>query len=110
VDGPVVELLKRTGGNTVDEILVRVPERPQSISSSLRELSEGGYIKVKGPKTINDFEELVKRVKSSNGYEYYSAEKQKSCVLEEIMNHAKDFTRTRVHLSTSGFRLALQLG
>ena len=108
MDGPVVELLKRTGGSTVDEILAVVPVRPLSISSNLRKLSNNGYIKVTGPKTISDFDALIKRIKSLNGYETYSTDKQRSCVLKEILEHETGFTKTTVRLSLSGFKLALK--
>ncbi len=85
MDGPVIALLKRTGGNSVDEIVARVPEGPDLISARLAELEQQGYITVDGPKTVGDFNHLVERVRRADGYAGYTSDQQRVCVLKEIL-------------------------
>jgi hypothetical protein len=107
MDGPVIALLKRTGGNSVDEIVARVPEGPHIISAKLEELDQNGYLTVMGPKSVHDFRHLVDRVRATNGYAGYTSDQQRVCVLKEILERDKDFTRTTVRLSYAGMRQAL---
>jgi hypothetical protein len=108
MDGSVIALLRRTGGNSVDEIVARVPEGPHVISARLAELEARGYITVEGPKTVGEFSHLVDRVRVANGYAGYTSDQQRVCVLKEILERDSAFTRTTVRLSNSGLRLALR--
>lgn len=103
----LMDFLAESGGGSVDAIVARVASRPHHIARSLVTLKERGFVKVEGPCTIDDFNDLVADVCRGNGYDTYSKDEQRRSVLREIFEHRKGLVDTIVQLSTPGYRYVL---
>jgi hypothetical protein len=103
----VMQFLVASGGGSLDEILVRVSARPETVVQSLIQLADKGYVRVTGPKDINDFNDLVLKVRGRNGYELYSKFDQKKKVVEEIVRQEPEFMKTIVSPTARGLTFGL---
>jgi hypothetical protein len=103
----VMQFLVANGGGTIDEIVARVSSRPQNIAHSLATLSTQGFLRVTGPKKVEDFSKLVEQVRAKNGYDGEDKLAQRGQVLEEIVQRQPEFLRTVVSPTTRGITFGL---
>jgi hypothetical protein len=99
----VMKFLIASGGGSLDEILVRVPQRPDKVAESLAELAAKGYVRVSGPKGIEDFSALVAEIRLQNGYDAEGKLAQRQKVVEAIVKRHPDFMKTVVSPTPRGF-------
>ncbi len=102
-----MEFLVASGGGSLDELIVRVPNDPKEIAESLTQLADKHYIKAAGPKSIRDFHALVAQVAENNGNKNDNL-KRRGRVLEEIIQHQRDFMATIVRPTTLGLTFGLR--
>ncbi len=104
----IMQFLVVNGGGTIDEIVARVSARPQNVAESFKQLAARGFVRVEGPKGVEDFCKLVAQVRATNGYDREDKTAQRSHVLKEILSRNQDFMRTVVSPTARGLAFGLR--
>jgi hypothetical protein len=98
----VLDFLVVSGGSSFDELVARVPSRPQNLVEELHELTRIGMVETTGARTVEDLERLVERVRAVNGYDHDSKLEQRSQVIDKMFDEGHEFGQTTVRLTRKG--------
>lgn len=104
----VTEFLLASGGSYLDEVIARVSSYPNTLINDLKDLDEKGYLKVDGPRSINELSELIESIIQKELGSDSTKDEQRRAVLRQILSDSSlGYDRTRVKLSIPGYALAL---